>query len=157
MTQVGWTVDLSQFTTSYTQMLANMPVHSEMISAIRCLRAEGIKTALLTNNFDLPNMRPLPLMDASLFDVVSTLQLTRACLIVHYSCLLRLCNCCHCRAETGRLCGKRIVLKVACKEQQQEEDHLHLGMTILGCGQGCHWWKHCGQHQDVHIVEVHPN
>ena len=71
MTQVGWSVDLSQFTTSYTQMLGNMPVHSEMISAIRCLRAEGIKTALLTNNFDLPNMQLKPLMDTSLFDVVS--------------------------------------------------------------------------------------
>ena len=73
MRQVGWTVDLSQFTTSYTQMLANMPVYADMISAIHCLRAEGIKTALLTNNFDLPNMRPMPVIDASLFDVVGTL------------------------------------------------------------------------------------
>lgn len=57
-----------------TQLLAEMerlPVtpYPEMIDAVRCLRAEGIKTALLTNNFNLPSGRYLP-VDTSLFDVV---------------------------------------------------------------------------------------
>jgi len=44
--------------------------YPEMIDALRCLRAEGIKTALLTNNFNLPNGTYIPL-DTSLFDIVS--------------------------------------------------------------------------------------
>jgi len=52
-------------------MFGSLSVHAEMLDAVRCLRAEGIKTALLTNNFNLPNSRRLPDLDASLFDVVS--------------------------------------------------------------------------------------
>ena len=52
-------------------MLESLDVRAEMLCAVRCLRSEGIKTALLTNNFNLPERRHLPLVDASLFDVVS--------------------------------------------------------------------------------------
>jgi len=52
-------------------MFGSLSVHAEMLCAVRCLRSEGIKTALLTNNFNLPNKRRLPDLDASLFDVVS--------------------------------------------------------------------------------------
>ena len=45
--------------------------YSEMVDALQCLRSEGIKTALLTNNFNLPNGRYLP-VDPNLFDVVCT-------------------------------------------------------------------------------------
>ena len=53
-------------------LMAEQPVTSyeEMIDALRCLRAGGIKTALLTNNFDLPTGSYIP-VDTSLFDVVS--------------------------------------------------------------------------------------
>ena len=43
----------------------------EMLDAVRCIRAEGIKTALLTNNWkwdDSP--KTLLPVDTSLFDVV---------------------------------------------------------------------------------------
>jgi len=65
-------------------MLSSLNVHADMLCAIHCLRAEGIKTALLTNNFNLPNRRHLPLADASLFDVVSRLQSSFACLTWYY-------------------------------------------------------------------------
>jgi len=70
VSQVGWSVD---FTSNFADMLGSVAVNSDMIGAIRCLRAEGIKTALLTNNFNIPDRRPLAFLDASLFDVVSTL------------------------------------------------------------------------------------
>lgn len=42
----------------------------EMIDALKCIRAEGIKTALLTNNYYLsPNNSYCPI-DRSLFDAV---------------------------------------------------------------------------------------
>jgi acyl-CoA dehydrogenase family protein 10 len=51
--------------------LQELPVapYPEMIDAIKCLRAEGIKTALLTNNFNLPNGCYLPL-NVDIFDVI---------------------------------------------------------------------------------------
>jgi len=52
-------------------MLATASVYPEMLCAIRCLRADGIKTALLTNNFNLQLRPHMTLIDASLFDVVS--------------------------------------------------------------------------------------
>ena len=80
---MGWTVDLSQFASSYRQMLATMTVHNEMICAVRCLRAEGIKTALLTNNFNLPNTQiPRPLQEVGLFDVVSNDHLDHPVFVV---------------------------------------------------------------------------
>ena len=42
----------------------------EMIHAIKCIRAEGIKTALLTNNFYISDQMSFNPMDKSLFDVV---------------------------------------------------------------------------------------
>jgi len=81
MRQVGWTVDVSQFTDSFTQILSSMTFNSDMLCAVRCLRAEGIKTALLTNNFNLPNTSPLSALDPGLFDVVSVHHLTQVCLM----------------------------------------------------------------------------
>lgn len=44
----------------------------EMIDAIHCIRAEGIKTALLTNNWKKAGQREAMLpVDRQLFDVVS--------------------------------------------------------------------------------------
>ena len=46
-------------------------IFPEMIDAVQCIRAEGIKTALLTNNqYVSPGISACP-VDRSLFDVVS--------------------------------------------------------------------------------------
>ena len=46
-------------------------IFPEMVDAIRCIRAQGIKTALLTNNWlKEPGVGHSP-VDKSLFDVVS--------------------------------------------------------------------------------------
>ena len=68
---MGWRVDLSEFIGEFEQMPLS-DVHPAMMSAIQCLRAEGIKTAVLTNYFNLPNRRHLSLLDASLLDLVTT-------------------------------------------------------------------------------------
>jgi len=62
---------MSEFASHFIEMLSHVSVYSEMISAIQCLRADGVKTALLTNNFNLAIRRHMSLLDASLFDVVS--------------------------------------------------------------------------------------
>ena len=63
---------MSAFASQFIEMLSNVDVYPEMVCAIRCLRADGVKTALLTNNFNLSIRRHMSLIDASLFDVVST-------------------------------------------------------------------------------------
>ena len=68
----GRRVDLSRL--MYEMAKLSVTPYPEMIDALRCLRAEGIKTALLTNNFNLPNGRYIPL-DTSLFDIVSCLNM----------------------------------------------------------------------------------
>jgi len=47
----------------------------EMLDAIHCLRAEGIKMALLTNNSESRNSGTYQSLDEKLFDVVSVLYL----------------------------------------------------------------------------------
>ena len=44
----------------------------EMLDTIRCLRAEGIKTAILTNNWFLTGNKSLMPLDPALFNVVCT-------------------------------------------------------------------------------------
>ena len=44
--------------------------YPEMIDAVQCLRAEGIKTAVLTNNWFLSKNQSLLPLDRSLFNVV---------------------------------------------------------------------------------------
>ena len=46
--------------------------YPQMIDAIECLRAEGIKTALLTNNFLVSKDQSFLPLDKQLFNVVST-------------------------------------------------------------------------------------
>ena len=70
---------MSQFVGNFEQMLGTLTLRSEMIGAIRCLRTEGIKTALLTNNFNMPNGRLLSLLDTSLFDMVTALPAAIVC------------------------------------------------------------------------------
>jgi acyl-CoA dehydrogenase family protein 10 len=48
-------------------------VFPEMIDAIQCIRSEGIKTALLTNNWRFADGKTLIPVDIDLFDVVSFL------------------------------------------------------------------------------------
>ena len=45
---------------------------AEMVDAVKCLRAEGLKTALLTNNWYTDEQKSASLvpMDTSIFDVV---------------------------------------------------------------------------------------
>ena len=48
-----------------------MGIYPELVDAIKCVRAQGIKTALLTNNWlKEPGVGHAP-VDKSLFDVVS--------------------------------------------------------------------------------------
>lgn len=42
-----------------------------MAEAVQCIRAEGLKTALLSNNFCLPNGESFLPLDQKHFDVVS--------------------------------------------------------------------------------------
>ena len=56
---------------SLSQYFTTVHPYLNMIDAIRCLRAEGIKTAVLTNNFELPDHSTYLPIDRSLFDVVS--------------------------------------------------------------------------------------
>ena len=51
-------------------------IYPELVDAIKCVRAQGIKTALLTNNWlKEPGVGHTP-VDKSLFDVVSFLTWT---------------------------------------------------------------------------------
>ena len=51
-------------------------IYPELVDAIKCVRAQGIKTALLTNNWlKEPGVGHSP-VDKSLFDVVSHLTFT---------------------------------------------------------------------------------
>ena len=47
---------------------------SNMIDAVQCLKAEGVKTALLTNNFFVTENESFLPMDQSLFNVVSGMK-----------------------------------------------------------------------------------
>ena len=69
--EVGWSVDMSAFASQFIDMLSRVSVYPQMVCAIRCLRVDGIKTALLTNNFNLSIRRHMSLLDPDLFDVVS--------------------------------------------------------------------------------------
>ena len=46
-----------------------------LMTAVKCIRAEGIKTAILTNNWENGNQDTFIPVDLSLFDVVSGLSL----------------------------------------------------------------------------------
>jgi len=66
--QVGRHVDASTLLPQFDQLVG---MHQPFVDAIRCIRAEGVKTALLTNNFfTSPGVSFCP-VDRSLFDVVS--------------------------------------------------------------------------------------
>ena len=70
--QLGHEVDFSDLIPTFHRT-ATVPF-PQMVDAVKCVRAEGLKTALLTNNwFNAgPDKTFLPL-DLSLFDVVSWL------------------------------------------------------------------------------------
>ena len=73
--QAGKQVDTSPLFEEINSMLdaESALIFPEMIDALHCIRAEGIKTALLTNNqFVSPGISACP-VDRSLFDVVSFL------------------------------------------------------------------------------------
>ena len=67
--QAGREVDMSPFYHDIHSLMT--PVIPEMVDAIQCIRAEGIKTALLTNNWLLPDGNSMCPVDKSLFDIVS--------------------------------------------------------------------------------------
>jgi len=50
------------------EMIKQLPIMAE---AIQCIRAEGLKTALLSNSFRLPNGESFLPLDQKHFDVVS--------------------------------------------------------------------------------------
>lgn len=64
-------VDVSELMTWLTESSPLSQPYPEMLDAIQCLRAEGIKTALLTNNFRLANGTTHQPLDETLFDAVS--------------------------------------------------------------------------------------
>lgn len=59
---------------SFVSALTSGPMaetHPAMMEAIQCIRAEGLKTAVLSNNFFLSDGNTYLPLDRSLFDVVS--------------------------------------------------------------------------------------
>ena len=52
--------------------------YPEVLTAIQCIRAEGLKTALVTNNWWLEEGKSLCPVDRKYFDVVSTSIITHA-------------------------------------------------------------------------------
>ena len=65
----------------FDQLVAQgqIEVLPEMLDAIQCVRAEGIKTALLTNNWLSDASETHRPVDANLFDVVSPDSDTARC------------------------------------------------------------------------------
>ena len=73
MFQSGKRVDFSALMPIFDQLEKDRKIvpHQELIDAIKCIRVEGIKTALLTNNWFVEGDRSHCPVDKSLFDVVS--------------------------------------------------------------------------------------
>ena len=72
--QAGKEVDLSELLPSYANIRGNetVVIHDVIIDAIKCIKAEGVKLALLTNNWKWDNnLETLFPIDPNLFDVVS--------------------------------------------------------------------------------------
>ncbi|XP_050408394.1 acyl-CoA dehydrogenase family member 10 isoform X1 [Patella vulgata] len=69
--QAGKKIDASDLTNSLTNIIAVQP-YPQITDAVKCIRAEGLKTALLTNNWFTNNSKTESLVpvDRSLFDVV---------------------------------------------------------------------------------------
>ena len=68
--QAGKPVDMTGLMPTWQANRSLTTVYPEMIEAIQCIRAEGIKTALLTNNWQFEDGETLMNLDKSLFDVV---------------------------------------------------------------------------------------
>jgi len=69
--QTGKKTDLSSLLGRFVEVFINeAKPYPQMIEAIKCLRAEGIKTALLTNNFALHNTDTYMPFDKRIFDVI---------------------------------------------------------------------------------------
>ena len=69
MFQLGSQVDLSDLIPAFHRT-ATHP-YPQMVDAVKCVRAEGLKTALLTNNwFNAGSNSTYIPVDLSLFDVV---------------------------------------------------------------------------------------
>ncbi|KAG9261668.1 acyl-CoA dehydrogenase family member 10 [Astyanax mexicanus] len=66
---VGFDVDIGSFHSALTSASMAQPL-SVMLEAVQCVRAEGLKTAVLSNNFLLPGGKSYMPMDPSLFDVI---------------------------------------------------------------------------------------
>ena len=74
--QLGHAVDFSDLVPTFHRT-ASEPF-PQMIDAVKCVKAEGLKTALLTNNwFNAGNHQTFIPIDLSLFDVVG-LRLVKA-------------------------------------------------------------------------------
>ncbi|KAL6465709.1 hypothetical protein MHYP_G00258420 [Metynnis hypsauchen] len=65
---VGFKVHIGSFHSALTSDSMTRPL-TVMIEAVKCARAEGLKTAVLSNNFLLPGGRSYMPLDPSLFDV----------------------------------------------------------------------------------------
>lgn len=66
---VGFDVDIGSFHSALTSASMTQPL-TIMLEAVRCVRAEGLKTAVLSNNFLMPGGRSYMPLDPSLFDVI---------------------------------------------------------------------------------------
>ncbi|XP_036454872.1 acyl-CoA dehydrogenase family member 10-like [Colossoma macropomum] len=66
---VGFKVDIGSFHSALTSDTMTRPL-TVMMEAVQCARAEGLKTAVLSNNFLLPGGKSYMPLDPSLFDVI---------------------------------------------------------------------------------------
>ncbi|XP_014664040.1 PREDICTED: acyl-CoA dehydrogenase family member 10-like isoform X2 [Priapulus caudatus] len=68
--KVGRSVDLGRVMQILTNTKSKHTPYPQIIDAIQCIRAEGLKTALLTNNWFIRGKESFCPVDMSLFDVV---------------------------------------------------------------------------------------
>ena len=73
MFQLGHEVDLTDLMPTFNRTVTEP--YPQMVNAVKCVRAEGLKTALLTNNwFHTANKQTYIPVDLSLFDVVGIIM-----------------------------------------------------------------------------------
>ncbi|XP_071945026.1 acyl-CoA dehydrogenase family member 10-like [Antedon mediterranea] len=65
--KLGKNVDMTEFLKVFERDVYALP---EMLDAVRCIQAEGVSVALLTNNWKHESGRSLQPLDPSLFDVI---------------------------------------------------------------------------------------
>ena len=73
--------DIPDFVTTFSRLRKDWSYVPEMMDAVKCLRSEGIQTAILTNNWQLHDGTSHIPVPVELFDVVSQGWIQSGCLL----------------------------------------------------------------------------